>query len=905
MSETPNAIRLVVPKGRIAADLQGVARYLGKAALHGALLQDWPNVLANLSKAADAIRIKCDAGELAWQLLLLGIGEALTELANLQPPTLVNQADVNTIVERVGREAADLIIPVDFLDHPWNLPTVVLAKKTLLTWLAPPSRAAPQQDLSNLSRRFDFALVLGIYRVIRRDESRYRTVLALREDPTASAWKVLEDWRLYRAHIIAEFSVAPVFDETFALDQIYVPLNAWYEAKEQRGTKAEKQATRTVVPLAEDMLAWLRGERGRGRLRLVSGGPGCGKSSAMKALAAELARKGNNGNPMDVLMFPLQRFQWRMGIIESVAATLNLYAGHMRHNPLEPEHLRDRQVPLLLIFDGLDELTANTEVSEAISATFLRELDSALRMWSNLQVWAIVTGRDAIVGNVEGPVADPPGRRFHLLPFHVREREPDSFGRKDYNDPDCLLLTDNRMEALRLFRSAKGAPMSKPPDAYSNDDLHDVTAQPLLNYFFLTSGTESTLDVNLARIYGRLFERLHDRNRNVHDQSQNAGKPGAGLSQEQFDRVFETMATAAWRTGGTRAASWEEVMVEVDREDSYLARGTENLRDVFESKMADSGAQRPYRLAAAFFVRNERATGIEFTHKSFGDFLYARRLAKALAAMADELMLTPVVETEMLNRWEALTSEHRMSREVRRFLKLEIEATVDTETLVARHDALQPLVERVFRDGWSIAGEAKARRAEQKSCQMEEALFVGWQSMWRPTEDRQHWSLGKNTGDLLFRALARQGSAHGIKGRLEFSRSWSGVDLRDAKLNDLYLWGGDLHGADLQGTDLSASRLQAADLRRANLKKANLEDAVFTRANLEGADLRGAIHGKYYIASNLSGANLCEADLYKINLNRVICVAQTSRGLLLSVRISNRPIFGILILGEPICREPI
>ena len=720
--------------------------------------------------------------------------------------------------------------------------------------------------------------MLGLRRAIRRDESLYRSVLALREDPTAPAWQLLEDWRLYRARLVAEFSVAPVFDESFALDQIYVPLNAWYGVKEQHAAKMDKHECRKVIPLTDDILAWLRGERGKARLRLVSGGPGSGKSSAMKALAADLAKNGNNGNPTDVLLFPLQRFQWRTGIIESVAATLNVYADQMRHNPLDPEHLRNRRIPLLLIFDGLDELTASTEASEAISATFLRELSSALRMWAGLPVWAIVTGRDAIFGNVEGPAAGLPGQQCHLLPFHVREREPDAYDRGDYHDPDCLLLTDKRIEAFRRFAAAKGTPLDDPPKAYANDDLHDVAAQPLLNYFLLTSGTDTEVEDNLARIYGRLFERLHARNRNVDNRPQDAGKPGAGLSHDVFDRAFEAIAVAAWRTGGTRAASWEEVLAEVDREDSFLPQGMEKLRDVFDSQMIDRGAQKPFRLAAAFFVRNEHATGIEFTHKSFGDFLYARRLAKALAMMADGLALTAAVETEMLRRWEALTAEHRMSPEVRRFLKLELDATVDSKTLIARHDVLAPLVEHVFRDGWCIVGETRARRAERRSSQMEEALFVGWHAMWRPVGERRHWRLGEDTGDLLYRALARQGSAHGLQDSSDFVRSWSGADLRGAKLNDLDLFGADLHAAHLQDADLGSSRLQSADLRRAILRDANLEDADLVRANLEGADLRGAIHSEYLYEANLTGANLCGGDLYEVQLVRGNLTGANLRG---------------------------
>ena len=406
--ETPDIIRLEIPKRRVAADLLGVTRHLAAAGTQGALLQNWPSAVASLFSAAGAIGIKRGEGALAWELLLTGIGEALTELANENPPTLINEADVKVIENRVRQEAIGLFIPVDFLDRPGDLSPVQLAKRTLLNWLAPPKGSSPQQDLLNLSRRFDAALVLGLYRTLRRDEVRYGPLTALRKHATRPAWELLEDWNFYRAGLVAEFRTAPVFDESFALDQIYVPLNAWHWVEQASVEKVEPKRLRNTVRLTDDILAWLRGERSNGRLRLVSGGPGSGKSSAVKALAAELSESGNHGDPIDTLLFPLQRFQWRSGIIESVAATLNTYGAQMRHNPLDPEHLRDRHVPLLLIFDGLDELTTNSEVSDVISANFLRELSIALRTWEDRPIWAIVTGRDAIFGHIEGPTARLP-----------------------------------------------------------------------------------------------------------------------------------------------------------------------------------------------------------------------------------------------------------------------------------------------------------------------------------------------------------------------------------------------------------------------------------------------------------------------------------------------------------------
>ena len=283
-NENPDIIRLRIPKRRVAADFAGMIHHLAAAGIQGALLQDWPAVITGLLGAAGTMRIKRQEEALAWELLLTAIGDAFTELANEQPPTLVNEADVKTMVKRVSREAKDIVIPVDFIDHPTNLSPVMLAKDILLTWLVPPASTVPQQDKINLRRRFDTAFISGLYRVLRRDEARYRPLLNLQEHPARPAWNVLEDWRLYRAALSAEYRTAPVFEESFALDQVYVPLNAWHWVEQPSGAKTDAKRLRQVVQLEHDVLAWLRGERSIGRLRLISGGPGSGKSSAMKAL---------------------------------------------------------------------------------------------------------------------------------------------------------------------------------------------------------------------------------------------------------------------------------------------------------------------------------------------------------------------------------------------------------------------------------------------------------------------------------------------------------------------------------------------------------------------------------------------------------------------------------------------
>ena len=86
----------------------------------------------------------------------------------------------------------------------------------------------------------------------------------------------------------------------------------------------------------------------------------------------------------------------------------------------------------------------------------------------------------------------------------------------------------------------------------------------------------------------------------------------------------------------------------------------------------------------------------------------------------------------------------------------------------------------------------------------------------------------------------------------------NGVDLSEANLNEVDLYGADLRGANLSKATLYRANLYSADLRGANLCKVNFYRADLGGADLSGANLRGA---------NLRGANLRGADLRGVDLS--------------------------------------
>ena len=97
-----------------------------------------------------------------------------------------------------------------------------------------------------------------------------------------------------------------MFLESFGLRQVYVPLRAYYEqvlkAESEEFAGQEKPKTRkVVVDLETELRQWLTKADPTDAIRFLSGGPGSGKSSFTRILAASLAESGE----IPVLYVPL------------------------------------------------------------------------------------------------------------------------------------------------------------------------------------------------------------------------------------------------------------------------------------------------------------------------------------------------------------------------------------------------------------------------------------------------------------------------------------------------------------------------------------------------------------------------------------------------------------------------
>jgi uncharacterized protein YjbI with pentapeptide repeats len=100
------------------------------------------------------------------------------------------------------------------------------------------------------------------------------------------------------------------------------------------------------------------------------------------------------------------------------------------------------------------------------------------------------------------------------------------------------------------------------------------------------------------------------------------------------------------------------------------------------------------------------------------------------------------------------------------------------------------------------------------------------------------------------------------------------LNLDDAHLSGVALFGGNLSGMELGGADLSRAYLPGASLNRAflvnaNLSKAALAGADLRNTNLNGADLSGAYLGSAFVYGGENGIRFGGADVRGVDLSQV------------------------------------
>ena len=908
----------------------GVAATEATTAAAFGIAPNIPNILRE-AIAAKGAKVAHSTDEIAWVWLNVTLVYALSRLAatvrpksELTPKELAKEAHTfitETLSDLEGKE-----LNADWMRSPGDIPFLDPLKSDLEQFIKKVSPETPVLgDL--LIATFRVRMNEGAWAAQKSDTAYFK---GLDEAVTSSlaigqlrerAWDHHHKW--IRWKFLAEPIFSPKKDVETPLAPLYQKLRCfWHEKKDEEGG-ADEPTYKTIARVAdlhETVHDWLRAAQNDDPVRLISGGPGSGKSSFARAFAGEVIHQ----TPFKVIFLEMQLFKLELGFENGLKNYLIERHAHTAFSPngsprFAEDPMAGRTEDVLLIFDGVDELSVNQERAAALTLDFVKDLKAYLAMINNdaSRVRALVLGRAAAFGaETHRQLTESDGQLLCAAPIRplvlqdltINGVQPASYD--DVLAPSVairahIMSDDQRSTYWRRWVKLTGE-QDTISTAVTANEMEDLNAEPLLLHLLILSGFagkrwgEALHNRNV--VYRQIFSDLVDRN------MQRQSVKDAGWTADLMAKGLDCFGLAAWRGGGGRLAAKKD----------YVAVVELHANQLIEEELINktSGLR---TIAIQSHGRQGEEDGYEFIHKSFGEYLTARALiadAKRFAGLMTPRENDESFERrstkEIAGRWGELIGAAELTEEVVSFLQGEAHLAFNNETQVRDvKDKMTEVWSHVLKHGFptSAVDHSNYRHAEKRQRCAESALISVLNALasvsktklegnssvkpvWPKVElIRRTFQLRRRSHSVELSTSARAmlqrlwvGNTPAIRkaaAGLNMSSMWleraylrgadlsranlSGTDLRWADLSDVSLREADLRGADLRNVDLSG-----LDLRGANLSEANLDGADLSVANLHGATLIGAgLNEAKLVRTKLFRANLQEADLRNTQCSRV------------------------------------
>ena len=427
------------------------------------------------------------------------------------------------------------------------------------------------------------------------------------------------------------------------------------------------------------------------------------------------------------------------------------------------------------------------------------------------------------------------------------------------------------------------------PSSLLSGNLEEISVEPLLLYL-LARGTRRevfklTEETNINTIYQELILEVYERGY-AKDPADGRLKSLKGIdTEEKFVQLLSDIALAGWWRGDSRTATYEEVIE---------AAKTSGRQDQHR-ELHDDGSKISRLLFGFYFQKAEEpatSKAFQFTHKTFGEYLIAKRLIEEARRIAKIREVDPRTTNERhLLDWFYLAGKTLREDSLFQFLERETEISIGEREAGGLYRHVEELLRDAIVDGMPFDQKENEtfREAKEKSAMALDCLWALAKRLARRAgkrlnlkfEDRSaaHKALleirsvrthDTLLGELFVRAdMSRTNLSYAPLQELDFGHAnlsnsnLSGADLRETNLVGASLQGANLNFVTLQSASLRVANLQLADLLFADLSHAELQEAKLMHANLNNANLQDTELQE----ANLSSADLQHADLRDSNLS--------------------------------------
>jgi hypothetical protein len=823
---------------------------------------------------------------LAWKWLTLTLAEATAQfLVLLRRQTILISGAKEKAVESFI--AGSMVLSPDA-----RFDIAALLSTSTHAVFAPARKALPHlihsvttlviYDREKMLADFDNCLRVASAQVFASCHAEFEPLLATATGPAGGAarrdlaWARHGQWLQYRFQHEAVFS--PDGKVKTPLSALYLRLRCYWHERIDLGTDADDRhdQPRWVAHLSdlhEALSEWLFSSCAE-KIRIIAGGPGCGKSSFAKAFACEAFDDGK----YRVIFVELQRLPFTGDLYSDIGK----YLSH-RHKPTGdegspgfPEHpfewIKGDARPTLLVFDGLDELTHDQTAAAEISRKFVlnvKHLVSSLNS-DGTAVRAVVLGRNMSCQEGLKEASLPITTMLNVAPIRELSKNdlrPHEFGSPSFRDEQTIypelpdtLIADQRPEYWRRWTAAQGIPNAQQPEAITHEALSDLNVEPLLLHLLILSDycNESWAEAaeNRNLVYEDILQKVHGRNARRTNSS-----PVSEL--RDFMLLMECLGLAAWR-GNARGGA----------EATYEA-----IREVHASRLKHKGGGHLKTDMRSLVLQTharplEGATpGFEFIHKSFGEYLAARGLMSLGLRSYERLTRPddPASEEQIAEDWVKIVGDAEITPELLRFLKDEAALRCSKSDFQQVKVCLEALLSWVNRNGMPAhkVGAPTFRQLETlQRCAEASLLMVG-------TSVVAALQATRKAEPVLIEIDWEHSSSIAMLHRLRIgaedaclSAVLNGICLNYEDLRGIFLVEACLVGSSFTDTNFHAAFFSEVDFSYSEMSRVHLGFTVFFDVNFSHSNMTGAtMHGAQLEDANFCGANLSDADLEEVRFD--------------------------------------
>ncbi|MEM9538774.1 MAG: pentapeptide repeat-containing protein [Cyanobacteria bacterium P01_E01_bin.42] len=656
--------------------------------------------------------------------------------------------------------------------------------------------------------------------------------------------------------------------ETFTFEQIYVPLKAI--PLDVNGKEIISVRTFVLEEWAREMLESDEKEA-REKVMFVQGAPGRGKSVFCR-MFADWVRQHLHPiwTPILIRLRDIEHFQ------QSFEETLR-DAVKADFAKTDEGWLTDRNTRFLFLLDGFDELRLEGRESGGIGR-FIRQVGIFQRDSQNSEMGhrVILTGRSLALQGISSLPQNLARVKLLSMDGEIQEKWLENWGKVVDNDANTA---KEKTEALREFLQSQNCPKTV---------REELAREPLLLYLLAAMHRDGALKLDdfegttriqaKIQIYEKSLDWVLREQRDSWLQQQLTGIEGQEYV-EDLCRILTEAGLCVVQSGG------EYAKVRMIEKRLQGETGSIELINRMREKKGDEGLK---NALAVFYLQpasGSQEGSVEFFHKSFGEFLCAKRIVESLEEwtkrkrrgfnLSDDNLAWEIYDLfgfggltpEIVEYLMGLLIEINDFDYIALFQRLEnfYECWCEGEYIDARPDGNYPqkkmlTLKEEFKDRDQILG---LRQVDIYTGLNVIILLLELHRYGQTKEARKYnisfYPCGKpnDAGQLendtkLLNIISYSGCI-GAFGFLDTV----GKFLRRANLAGVNLAGVNLAGANLAGVNLAGANLIRANLTGANLANASLICTKLTNTKLTGINL---------IRANLTGSNLDDTSLIRANL---------------------------------------